>query len=58
MVLTAGLDEHDYLVMGVVRDVPPINQDYLVALVKARHTEVGLKRRKRRKNKIAEVLCF
>lgn len=49
MVLTAGLDEHDYLVMGVVRDVPPINQDYLVTLVKARHTEVSLKRRKKKK---------
>lgn len=44
MALTAGFDEHDHLVMGVVRDVPSINQDHLVALVKARHTQVGLKR--------------
>ena len=44
MALTAGLDEHDHLVVGVVRDVPPVDKDHLVALVKAWHTEVSLER--------------
>ena len=47
MALTAGLDEHDHLVVGVVRDVPPVNKDHLVALVKAWHTEVSLERGER-----------
>lgn len=51
MALAAGLDEHDHLIVGVVRDVPSIDQDHLVALVKARHTQIGLKRERRRKTK-------
>lgn len=42
--LTAGLDEHDHLIMGVVRDIPPINLDHLVTFIQARHTQIGLKR--------------
>lgn len=49
MALTAGLDEHDHLVMGVVRDVPAINQDHLVAFVKAWHTQVSLRREEKRR---------
>lgn len=54
MALTAGFDEHDHLVMGVVRDVPSINQDHLVALVKARHTQVGLMRKRERGQRTKE----
>lgn len=43
MALTAGFDEFDHLVMGVVRDVPPIDEDHLVALIEARHTQVSLR---------------
>lgn len=49
MALTAGLDEHDHLIMGVIRDVPSINEDHLVALVEARHAQVGLKKERDRR---------
>lgn len=41
--LAAGLDEHDHLIVGVVRDIPPVNLDHLVTLIKARHAQIGLK---------------
>lgn len=51
MTLTAGLDEHDHLIMGVVRDVPPINLDHLVAFIKAGHAQISLKRWKEKEKK-------
>lgn len=45
MALAAGLDEHDHLVVGVVRDVPPVDQDDLIALVEAGHAQVRLQRK-------------
>lgn len=51
MALTAGFDEHDHLIMGVIRDVPSVNEDHLVALVEARHAQVSLKERGRRTEK-------
>lgn len=42
VVLTAGLDDHDHLVVGVLRDVLAVDQHHLVPLVEAGHTQVSL----------------
>lgn len=42
MTLTAGLDEHNHLIVGVVRDIPPVNLDHLVTFIKAGHAKIGL----------------
>lgn len=39
---TAGFDEHDHLVVSVLRNITTVYQNHLITLVKPGHTQISL----------------
>lgn len=56
--LTAGLDEHDHLIMCVLCNISTVDQNNLIALIQSRHTQISLERRHRKKMMKFKVLAI